>query len=295
MIKIFKKDLQINFVNHRRAAYLISLVFIAIGLFTFFMRGEKNFGIDFNGGLIMERHFTEPINIGAVRHALSEVNLGESIIQESDKGTTFLIRTEKEKSVTAVIDDKLKERFKDRIDPASYVIRTDMVGPTIGSELRQKAIIAVIISWAAIIVYVTIRYKFKFAVAAVIALIHDVLVTVGALALTGREINFLEIVALLVIVGYSVNDTIVIYDRIRENLKLRKGEALIKICNTSINQTLGRTIITTFSTALCVLVLFTVVGEAISGFAFALLIGMFSGVYSTIFIACSLVVSWQRK
>jgi len=293
MIKILKKDLHIDFMHRRRFAYLISLVFIAIGMITFFVRGEKNFGIDFTGGLIMERRFTMPVDIKDIRKAMTEVNLGESVIQDSRGGTVFLIRTEK--GVTSSVDEKFKEHFKDRIDPNNYIIRTDMVGPRIGRELRQRAILAVIFSWIAIIVYVTIRYKFKFAVAGVIALIHDVLVTVGAFALTGREINYPVIAALLVIVGYSINDTIVIYDRIRENMKLRRGSTLISIVNASINQTLGRTILTTFATLLSVGVLFIIGGEAIKDFAFALFVGMFSGIYSTIYVACSLVISWQRK
>jgi preprotein translocase SecF subunit len=292
MRSLIKKELHIDFIGRRRLTYLISIVFIGIGMIVFFMRGDKNFGIDFTGGLIMERQFIIPIDIKEIRQAMAEVNLGESIIQESRRGTTFLIRTGK--GVASTVDEKFKERFKTRIDSESYVIRTDMVGPSIGHELRQRATIAVIVSWIAIIAYVTIRYKFKFAVAGVMALVHDVLVTVAAFALTGREINYPVIAALLVIVGYSINDTIVIYDRIRENMKLRKGEKLISIFNDSINQTLSRTIITTFSTLLSVTLLFLIGGEAIRDFAFALLIGMVSGVYSTIFIACSLVISWQR-
>jgi len=292
MIKILRRDLHIDFMKRRRFAYLFSLVFIAIGMVTFFIRGERNFGIDFTGGLIMERQFTMPVDIKEIRKAMTEVNLGESVIQDSRGGTTFLIRTEK--GVASSVDDKFKERFSDRIDPEDYVLRTDMVGPRIGRELRHRATLAVIISWIAIIAYVTIRYKFNFAVAGVVALIHDVLVAVGAFALTGREINYPVIAALLVIVGYSINDTIVIYDRIRENMKLRKGTALISIFNLSINQTLGRTVLTTFATLLSVAVLFIIGGEAIKDFAFALLIGMFSGVYSTIYVACSLVISWQK-
>jgi preprotein translocase SecF subunit len=293
MRRLIKKELHIDFLSRRRFAYVISLIFISIGMIAFFIRGEKNFGIDFTGGLIMERRFTVPINIKNIRQAMEEVNLGESIIQDTEGGVAYLIRTEK--GAASLIDDKFKEHFNDKIEPGNYVIRTDMVGPRIGRELRQRATVAVIISWIAIIAYVTIRYKLKFAVAGVMALIHDVLVAVGAFALTGREINYPVIAALLVIVGYSINDTIVIYDRIRENMKLKKNEKLINICNISINQTLSRTIITTFSTLLVVTLLFIIGGEAIKDFAFALLVGMISGVYSTIFIACSTVISWQKK
>lgn len=293
MIKLIKGDLHIDFIRRRGIAYTISLLSIIIGMTAFFIRGEKNFGIDFTGGLIMERRFTAPVNVKEIRSVMEEVGLGESIIQDSEGETTFLIRTEK--GVASIIDKKFREHFQDKIDPQTYIIRTDMVGPRIGRELRHRATLAVIFAWIAIIGYITIRYKFEFAVAGVVALIHDVLITVGAFAVTGREINYPVIAALLVIVGYSINDTIVIYDRIRENMKIRKGESLIGIFNRSINQTLSRTILTTFATILSVGVLFIIGGEAIKDFAFALLVGMFSGVYSTIYVACALVISWHGK
>jgi preprotein translocase subunit SecF len=291
-MRLIKKDLHIDFIGQRRIAYIASIVFILVGMTAVFIRGKKNLGVDFIGGLIVERRFSVPIATREIRNALEEVDLGESIIQETEGGTVFLIRTEK--GVASIIDKKFKERFKNKIDPDTYILRTDMVGPSIGKELRKNAIIAVIISWVAIIAYVTVRYQFKFAVAGVIALVHDVLVTVGAFALTAREINYPVIAALLVIVGYSINDTIVIYDRIRENMKLKKEESLTSIFNMSINQTLGRTIITTFTTLLSVALLFLIGGEAINDFAFALLVGMVSGVYSTIYVATSLVISWER-
>lgn len=293
MISILKRELNIDFINKRRIAYAISLLIIITGMAAFFIRGEKNFGIDFTGGLIMERQFAVPIDTARIRKALAEVNLGESIIQDSFNSTRFLIRTEK--GASDIIDNKLKERFADKINEDTYILRTDMVGPSIGHELRQKATIAVIVSWIGIIAYVSIRYKFNFAVAGVLALVHDVLVAVGAFALTGREINYPVIAALLVIIGYSINDTIVIYDRIRENMKIKKGENLARIFNLSINQTLSRTLLTTFATLLSVAMLFMIGGEGIKDFAFALLVGMVSGVYSTIFVACSLVITWQRK
>jgi preprotein translocase SecF subunit len=293
MISIVKRELNIDFIGKRRIAYAVSLIVIISGIAAFFIRGEKNFGIDFTGGLIMERRFTLPIDTIKIRKALAEVNLAESIIQDSFNSTTFLIRTEK--GASDIIDNKFKEKFADKINEDTYILRTDMVGPSIGHELRHKATIAVIISWIGIIGYVAIRYKFNFAVAGVLALVHDVLVTVGAFALTGREINYPVIAALLVIIGYSINDTIVIYDRIRENMKIKKGENAVTIFNLSINQTLSRTLLTTFATLLSVAMLFMIGGEAIKDFAFALLVGMVSGVYSTIFVACSLVITWQRK
>lgn len=291
-MRLLKKESCIDFIGRRRFAYLISVVFIGAGLTAFFMRGEKNFGIDFTGGLLIERHFTVPVDIKEIRRALEEINLGESIIQDSHGGEAYLIRTQK--GVSSIVDNKFQEKFKTKIDPRTYIVRTDMVGPSIGHELRKKATWAVIFSWIAIIAYVTVRYKLKFAIAGVIALVHDVLVTVCAFAMTNREINYPVIAALLVIIGYSINDTIVIYDRIRENMKFKKGGDPISIFNESINQTLSRTILTTFTTLLSVLVLFMIGGEAINDFAFALLVGMFSGVYSTVYIACSLVITWER-
>ena len=292
-MRLLKRETHFDFIGKRRLAYALSLIIIVIGMAAFFIRGEKNFGIDFTGGLLLQRHFTQPINIKEIRLALEEVNLGGSTIQESDGGTTFIIRTEK--GASSLIDNKFQERFKYRIDPDSYLVRTEMVGPAIGHQLRRQATWAVIFSWIAIIAYVTIRYQFKFAVAGVIALVHDVLVTVAAFALTRREINYPVIAALLVIIGYSINDTIVIYDRIRENMKLKKGGDLTKIFNDSINETLSRTILTTLSTLVAVTVLFLIGGEAINDFAFALLVGMVSGVYSTVYVATALVISWQPK
>jgi preprotein translocase SecF subunit len=202
-----------------------------------------------------------------------------------------LIKTSADKS--QILTDKLKQRFPEQ---DIQMLRIERVGPVAGKHLKTKAVYALIWSLVGILIYVAFRFKhFNFAIAGVIALIHDVLVTLGFLAITGRQIDLLSVTAFLTIAGYSINDTIVIYDRVRENARLFRSLSLYELINLSVNQTLSRTILTSGVTLLVVVAIFFYGGEVLSNFAFALLVGFISGVYSTIYIASPLVLAWSRK
>ncbi len=287
--------------GHRMWWFLLSAVIIIAGLVCMVTRGF-NFGIDFTGGTIIDLKFSQPVTIADVRTSLGKYDLDGSTIQlsgaQSDVTASedVMIRTvdleeEQRKEVMAT----LKE------DVGDYtVLREEKVGATIGGELITNAVEALLISWVLIIAYVAYRFEWKFGVAAVLALVHDILVVLGVFALTQRQIDSSFIAALLTIVGYSINDTIVIFDRIRENLKLhfRRGGDVDVLVNTSIYQTLTRSLYTVFTVLFTTLALYFFGGETTKDFAFALLVGFGSGCYSSIFIASPLWVtfrSWAEK
>ena len=286
------RDTKIDFISKRRFFYVLSLLVTITGLVTFFMKGPKAFGIDFTGGQLQEYMFKAPPSVDNVRKVLDELDIGDASIQQfKDNPRAILIRTSEDKN--QILTEKLQQTFPDQ---EIQVMRIERVGPIAGQHLKSKAIYALIWSLAGILIYVAFRFKhFNFAIAGVIALLHDVLVALGALAITSRPIDLLSVTAFLTIAGYSINDTIVIYDRVRENSRLYRKLSLYELINLSINQCLGRTILTSGVTLLSVLAIFLYGGEVLSNFSFALLIGFFCGTYSTVFIASPLVLAWSKK
>ena len=287
--------------GHRMWWFLLSTVVIVAGIICMVVRGF-NFGIDFTGGTIIDLKFAQPVTIQEVRTSLAPYGLDGSTIQLSGAASDVtasedvMIRTvdleeEQRKAVMASL----------KTDVGDYtVLREEKVGATIGGELIENAVLALVISWALIILYVAYRFEWKFGVAAVLALVHDILVVLGVFALTQRQVDSSFIAALLTIVGYSINDTIVIFDRIRENLKLhfRRGGDVDVLVNTSIYQTLTRSLYTVFTVMFTTLALYFFGGETTKDFAFALLVGFGSGCYSSIFIASPLWVTfrgWAEK
>lgn len=289
MLQILDKP-NFNFIDKRRVAYLVSAIVILIGLIAFGIRGGNNFGIDFTGGAIQQIRFQKTPDIDKVREALREIGLEKASIQYFGKENEVLIRTETGKATE--IKNILKDTFKDN---KATILRVEEVGPTVGRELRQKAIWAILLAMVAISVYITFRFEFKFAICALIALLHDVLVTLGIFSIMQREISLPIIAAILTIIGYSLNDTIVVFDRIREDLKLMDKAAFKDIVNTSINQTLSRTIITSLTTLIVVLALYFFGGSVINDFALVLLIGVIVGTYSSVFVAAPILVEWHRE
>lgn len=285
-------DTKIDFIGKRWLCYLISLLIIIGGLAAFFMKGEKSYGIDFTGGQAQEFNFQHPVKIEAVRSALKEINLGDSNIQQvRENPKQLIIRTSGD--VTNQISNKFKEAFKDN---KFEILKVEKVGPAVGHQLRLKAVYALLYSLAGILIYVGIRFKhFNFAVAGIIALFHDIIVSVGLMAFTNREISLTIVAALLTIAGFSINDTIVIYDRIRENNRLHPKATLPDLINLSVNQTLSRTLLTSFTVLMVVVVLFIYGGEVLNDFAFCLIVGFISGVYSTVYIASPLIIAFQGK
>ncbi|PIS33665.1 MAG: protein translocase subunit SecDF [Candidatus Omnitrophica bacterium CG08_land_8_20_14_0_20_41_16] len=290
MLKLIKET-KLDFIGKRKIFYAISLVVIITGLVFYFKKGKDAYGIDFAGGQLQEYSFKEPVNIESVRQALKDIGLADASIQQfKDNPKVILIRTSEDKN--KAITDKLKQVFTGDIE----ILRIERVGPIAGKHLKEKAVYALIWSLIGILIYVAFRFKhINFAIAGVVALIHDVLVALGLLVVTGRPLDLLSITAFLTIAGYSINDTIVIYDRVRENLKLNRKLSLYEVINLSVNQTLGRTILTSGVTFLVVLAIFIYGGEVLNNLAFALLVGFISGVYSTVYIASPLVLAWSHK
>ena len=286
-----------DIIGKRKIWYAISSVLIIASLFFMVTRGF-NMGIDFTGGTILDLRFEKAVNINDVRAVLNEYNLSNSTIQLSGENSSstesenVMIRTvdleeQERKEVMAALTDKL----------GSYqVLREEKVGATMGTELIMNAVYATIISWLLIIAYVSYRFEFKFGISAVLGLAHNVIIVLGAFALTQRQIDSSFVAALLTIIGYSINDTIVIFDRIRENLKFhfRKNGDIVELVNTSIYQTMTRSIYTVSTVLFATFALYFFGGDTTKDFAFALLIGFFCGAYTSIFIASPLWVTFRR-
>lgn len=288
---------KLDIAGRSKIWFAISTVIIVAGLICMFTRGF-NFGIDFTGGTIIDLKFERPVAIAEVRTSLAKFGLEGSQIQLTGAETGV---TEAE-NVMIRTTDMEEEQRKDvmaaiKTDVANYdVLREEKVGATIGGELITNAVMALVVSWALIIAYVAYRFEWRFGVAAVLALVHDILIVLAVFSFTGRQIDSSFIAALLTIVGYSINDTIVIFDRIRENLKLhfRRGGDVVQLVNTSVFQTLTRSLYTVFTVMFTTFALYFFGGETTKDFAFALLVGFGSGCYSSIFIASPLWVALRK-
>ncbi|MFH1878312.1 MAG: protein translocase subunit SecD [Candidatus Omnitrophota bacterium] len=289
MLQFFDKP-DIPFIKIRKIAYAGSLLLIVIGMGSFIHRGAANYGVDFTGGTVQQFKFSEVVPVQKVREALSKVGLGDSSIQKFGEEKEVIVRSMSDK--TDAIVKGLNDTFG---EGAFEVMRVETVGPAVGLDLRRAAVKALIFAMIGICIYIALRFEFRFAITAIIALIHDVLVSLGLLALTGREISLPVIAALLTIVGYSINDTIVLFDRIREDRKFMRKSSQEEIINASINQTLSRTVLTSVTTLLVVLALFIFGGKVINDFSFVLLVGVIVGTYSSIFIASPLLIDWPSR
>jgi preprotein translocase subunit SecF len=282
----------IDFVGRRGIAAVISLALILVGLASLVVKNGPAYSIDFTGGSLLQIQFAEPVPVDVVRAKLQEVGYSAAQIQRFGEPNELLIR------IPDTGDDEAIETVKESLReswPDLELRREEVVGPKIGGELRVAALEAIVFALVLILVYITIRFEFRFAVAAIVALVHDVLITLGAFSLMGHEISLAVIAAFLTIVGYSLNDTIVVFDRIRENLRVPARTAHDIILNRSVNQSLSRTIITSGTTILVVMILLVFGGEVLRDFALALVIGIVVGTYSSIFIATPVLVEWQKR
>ena len=289
----FLQKANFDFVGKRKIAAIISLVLIVASWGNFLVKGEKNFGVDFTGGSVITFSFDEKQDTEAVRSALGGAGFSSANVayQSDSQGAEFL-----EVKIGASGEEAAPALAAIKGLPGNYQnIKNDSVGSQIGKELRNSGIMAIICSLIGIIIYISIRFEFAFAMGAIVALAHDVLITIGLYCAFGRELSMPIIAALLTIVGYSVNDTIVVFDRIREDLKLEKGKSYKEIANLSINQTLSRTVLTSFTTLLTVVMLLGFGGGAVFDFALALLIGILVGTYSSVFVATPVVLHWHRE
>jgi preprotein translocase subunit SecF len=288
------KNVNIDFLGKRKLAGMISGVVILAGLVSLLLHGGPLYSIDFEGGTEIQVLFTESTNVESVREALSEIGYGDAAIRGFGNEDEFLIHvktsTKSEEQVNTI-----REALAS-IHGGSYEIRRlETVGPKIGKELRGDMISAVLIAMAGIVIYISIRFQFMYAIGALVALTHDVLITLGLFSLLNMEISLSVLAAFLFIVGYSLNDTIVVFDRVRENAKEKRHDSFLSVINLSLNQTLNRTVITSLTTLTVVLILLFFGGEVIKPFAFALTVGLVVGTYSSIFVAAPVVLAWDEN
>ncbi|MFN8546734.1 MAG: protein translocase subunit SecF [Candidatus Eisenbacteria bacterium] len=294
------KELHFPFMHHRGKAYAFSLLVIAIGLVSLVMHKGFRLGVDFAGGRMIEYRFSQPVETEKIRTVMNQLQMGDAEIQKAgETGTSFLLRIP-----VAETEQKAGESPSARILEAlqasqpgltGEVRREELVGPKVGKELQGQATWAVTLALLAILVYVGVRYEFKFALGGVIALAHDVIVSLLMCSVFNIEITIPIIAALMTIGGYSINDTVVVFDRIREEMRLRQGQPLEQVMDLSIAKTMSRTILTSLTTFLSTFALFLLGGEVIHGFAFTMMVGVVFGTYSSVYIASALALEVSRR
>jgi preprotein translocase subunit SecF len=342
-MQFIKDDININFIGNRKKAYIFSLALIVISILLLIYRGGPNLGVDFTGGILIQVKMAKAHTPAEIRDALKPINLEDSIIQEFGEKELFeyLIRVQNPNIESEGLSDKVIEALKDKFGENAEMRSFEMVGPKVGSDLRDKASLAILFSILLVAIYISGRFELqwlksitmavvlglviiiaakmgvskvwlsiialiatlillwvlnlKYALGATIALVHDVTITMGAFALTDREISLSIIAALLTIIGYSLNDTIVVFDRIRENVARFKKRDLGEVMNLSVNQTLSRTILTAATTLVAVVALFILGGAVIHDFAFAMMVGIVIGTYSSIYVASPIILAWEGK
>jgi preprotein translocase subunit SecF len=288
----------IDFLGRRRIAYAISTVLVLCGVLALIQisRGAANLGIDFAGGASIQVRFDRPVDLGAVRQALSQGGIRDSEPQQFADGRSVMIRLKRSTAAVTGTAQLVQDALRAGLADNPFVLEaSNEVGPAIGKELQRKALLAIVISLAGIILYIAWRFEFRFGVAATAATFHDVLAVLGIVFVLNKEITLLIVTALLTVAGYSLTDTVVIYDRIRENLRTRRKEDLGDLMNTSINQVLSRTVMTSVTTMLGVGALLFLGGDVLHDFAFALMLGIAIGTYSSWFVASPLIYEWRIR
>jgi preprotein translocase subunit SecF len=293
-MELIKSQTNFNFVRVMKPAVILSLAVILIGIISLIWQGGPNFGIDFAGGTLIQIKFDQAPQTDKIRAAFKGIGFEGSIIQEFGHNEV-IVRTAESGADPAGLTAKVDEALSTAFGKAAYEVRrVEVVGPKVGRDLTRKALLAIFFSWIGILIYVGVRFEFRYALGGIVALIHDILITVTFLSLFGKEFDLNIVAALLTIIGYSINDTIVIFDRIRENTRKNIKTPLSDLINLSVNQTLSRTILTSFTLFIVLLVLFFMGGAVIHDFTFTLLVGTIAGVYSTVFIASPIVLLFER-
>jgi len=293
MLQIFV-NANYDFVGKRRWFYLLSGGLVVLSLISILFRGGLTYGIDFTGGTLVQVRFDKPVSVETVRKGLDEISLGNAVIQQFGDAQEYLIRLHQAGDNPETLSKRVLAALGKASGGNVEIRRLEFVGPQVGRDLQLQALYAVLAGMAGILIYVAIRFHFRDGVISVAAIAHDIIVTLGALSVTHREISLPVLAALLTIVGYSINDTIVIFDRIRETRAkgIRKGQNWADLVNAAMNQTLSRTVLTSFTVFLSALVLLLFGGEVLHDFSFALLVGVITGTYSSI-AAASLVMDWE--
>lgn len=276
-------------MKYRMCAIAISLIMITLSMGLLLTKG-LNLSVDFTGGLVLQVKFSAPADVAKIRQSLSSINQGQAIIQTYDNNDVLIRFQAQDEEVRRAVLDTLKKDFGDLT-----VLKIDKVGPVVGKELRNQAAMALVLALSGILLYMAFRFKFRFGVAAVLSLLHDAIIMLGVYSFTGKEVSVSFIAAILTVVGYSLNDSIVVLDRVRENWGSVKGKGVVSLIDSSINQTLARTINTSVTTLLPVIAMYIFGGEVISNFAFAFLIGIGVGTYSSVYIASAVVTEWYLR
>ena len=276
-------------MKYRIYAIAISLILMIASLGLIATKG-LNLSVDFTGGLVLQVEFTSPVQVADIRSSLSSIGQGQAIIQAYDNNEVLIRFQAEDEEVRRQVLDTLKKDFGDL-----KILKIDKVGPVVGKELRTQAFIALGLALAGILIYMAFRFKFRFGVAAVLSLVHDSVLMLGMYSLTGKEVSVAFIAAILTVVGYSLNDSIVVLDRVRENWSSVRTKGVVELVDMSINQTLARTINTSVTTLLPVIAMYIFGGEVISNFAFAFLVGIIVGTYSSIYVASGIVAEWYLR
>ena len=302
------KNTKIDFIKYFKSAVALSAILILTGIFSLVSNKGPKLSIDFNGGTLIAVQYNNEINLNNIRTALKEIEINGQIFDFSKSeiknfGNTAAVslriaNLEKEpENFSEALINILKQIYPNNIpdNPDDFVLSIEKVGPKIGSELSGKALMAIVYAILLILIYISIRFEFIYAIGAIAAIFHDVIITLGIFSILGYEISLAIIAAFLTIVGYSLNDTIVIFDRIRENMKTLKRQDVSEIVNQSINESLSRTVVTSLTTLFVVLTLYLFGGNVLQYFSFAMIIGVLVGTYSSIFIASNIVVYMNKK
>lgn len=293
----FLINTHIDFVGKRKIGFVFSATLILAGIISLILHGGPRYNIDFTGGRLLHLQFERAVDIGDLRSVLTKAGYGDAEITHFGGDRDVIIRTALEQVIDSP-EKSIHNVVKQAMPDNSFLeLQNDTVGPKIGKELKIDAIEAIVWSMILILIYIMWRFEFRFSIGAILALAHDVIITIGIFSLMNIEISAPIIAAVLTIVGYSLNDTIVVYDRIRENFKVKQKDiqSFISIVNRSLNETLSRTIITSLTTLFVVVILYAFGGEVLRSFAFALIVGIIIGTYSSLFIASPFIVEWQIR
>jgi preprotein translocase subunit SecF len=295
-MELIRPDTRFDFIGKKKFTLWVSAIAILVSLGSIFFHGGLKYGVDFAGGILLQIKFSKAVDISDVRNALEATGSKDAMVQNFGGESEFLIRVEKTsddlEEISKKIQASLQGRFKDQ---ALEVRRAEVVGPKVGRDLKGKAIWATVLSFLAILIYVAFRFRqISYGLGGIVALVHDIIVTFGAISLFDLEFSLTLLAVILTIIGFSINDTIVIFDRVREDVKKMRKDSLETIFNTSINECLGRTILTSGTVMMVVLILFFFGGPVIHDFTTALIVGLISGTYSTVYIASPVVLFWHN-
>jgi preprotein translocase subunit SecF len=292
-MQILQGKSTINFMSKRTIAMVISLVLVIASIGSLFING-LNFGIDFTGGYLIEAGYESEVDIGPIRAALADNGFDDAQVQHFGTAKDILVRIAPREDINkAGLSDSILSVLQKNTEQDVQMRRVEFVGPQVGEELRDQGGLAMLVALGGILLYVSFRFQFKSAVGAILALVHDVIITVGVFSITQMDFDLSVLAALLAVIGYSLNDTVVVLDRIRETFRTVRKRSPEEILNLSINQTLSRTLMTSLTTLLVLTALFVFGGEVIHGFAFALIIGVLIGTYSSIYVASSTLMAMK--